>query len=330
MTAGPSELNDLARRLGQAGLAGFCATTLSAPAEELRATVARLGRWIRETQEAPPARTSAKGRKASLPALPLGIHLEGPFISSKACGAHPPDSIRPLQMTEVETLWETSQKTLKILTVAPEALSLADRAPFLKFCQKHGIRVSLGHSRASQSEASSAFDDGFSGVTHAWNALAFHHREPGALGAALGRKDVYIELILDQIHVSPTLIRWTLDLHRKSGRTCFVSDAAPAAETDGEKWYPFGPLQIRYEAGACRLAGSHLAGGGHILPEMVARWVAVEAETSGRPALTILRETLPHAVAVPLQVLGIPARRLGDRRFLWKVKENQVICEPTR
>jgi N-acetylglucosamine-6-phosphate deacetylase len=326
MTAGPAQLNDLAHQLGQAGLAGFCATTLSAPVEDLHATVARLGTWIRDTEF---AEASSRGRKDILPALPLGIHLEGPFISSQACGAHPPGSIRPLKLAEVEKLWETSRHTLKILTVAPEALSSRDRVPFLQFCGERGIRVSLGHSRASESEAQTAFDDGFSGLTHAWNALAFHHRAPGALGAALGRKDVYIELILDQIHVSPTLIRWTLELHNKAaGRVCFVSDAAPAAETSGKKWFSFGPLQIRYQEGACRLAGGHLAGGGHLLPIAYSRWVTDESARSGNSVETLLRRTLRHLVAFPLHVLDVPARRLGGRRLLWKIEGKQVTCRP--
>jgi N-acetylglucosamine-6-phosphate deacetylase len=320
-------LSDLAHQLGQAGLAGFCATTLSAPVEELRATVARLGKWIRDT-EAPG--DSSRSPKGALPALPLGIHLEGPFISSKACGAHPADAIRPLQLSEVERLWETSQHTLKILTVAPEALTPRDRTPFLRFCGERGIRVSLGHSRASEAKAHAAFNAGFSGLTHAWNALAFHHRAPGALGAALGRKDLYIELILDQIHISPSVIRWTLDLHKNAGSVCFVSDAAPAAETSGKKTYAFGPLQIRYQEGACRLAGGHLAGGGHVLPLAYSRWVENEAARSGRPSSTILRETLKHVVAFPLQVLGLPARRLGGRMLLWKIEKNRVICRPMR
>ncbi len=81
MTATPAELEELAARLGDAGVAGFCATTLSAPAKELRAVTEKLGKWIRHCSD---SRFSSDRA-----ALPLGIHLEGPFIRQGACGAHP-------------------------------------------------------------------------------------------------------------------------------------------------------------------------------------------------------------------------------------------------
>src|SRR5687767_12026798 len=84
MSATSADLEDLRHSLAKEGMAGFCATTLSTTAEDLESAVRRLGRWVLSS------RTRDQG------ALPLGIHLEGPFISSQACGAHPPGSIRPL------------------------------------------------------------------------------------------------------------------------------------------------------------------------------------------------------------------------------------------
>ncbi|MDR3608245.1 MAG: hypothetical protein P4M08_12815 [Oligoflexia bacterium] len=316
MTANPAELNELAIRLGDAGVAGFCATTLSAPADELRAVTEKLGKWIRREPNSKPSSDRA--------ALPLGIHLEGPFISSGACGAHPPGAIRPIDLREVESLWEISQKTLKIMTVAPEAIAPKDRARFFRFCRDREIRLALGHSSCSEQIAREAFDHGFGGVTHAWNAMSFHHRAPGIMGAALGRKRLHIELILDQIHVSPTLLRWTLDLHRHAGPVCFVSDAAPAAGTSGRNWHPFGPLKIRFQDGASRLPDGSLAGGGILLPEAYRCWLIQEAAHTGQPIAQLLKRTLKHVTSDPLSVLSVPARRLGNRRFVWKVEENQL------
>ncbi len=318
MTASASELKTLSTRLGKDGVAGFCATTLSAPRAELKAVVARLGQWIRQTEVDPDG------------AMPLGIHLEGPFIGPAACGAHPPDSIRPVDMAEIEELWEMSQHTLKIMTVAPEAFKkTSDRAALIKFCRKNRIQLSLGHTACTEKEAQEAFQLGFKGLTHAWNALGFHHRTPGAMGAALGRKKLSVELIIDQIHASLTTIRWTLKLHEKQGRICFVSDATPAAETSGRDWHSFGPLKIRFQEGASRLKGGHLAGGGLLLPRMYARWLEAEAKAQGEGGNPVflrklLKKTVRHLTTDPLHFLGVPPSRLKSRRLRWKVKDNRV------
>jgi len=160
-------------------------------------------------------------------------------------------------------------------------------------------------------------------VTHAWNALPFHHREPGPLGAALGNPDIHVELILDQIHVDPTLIRWTLALHPES--TCFVSDCVPAAATTPGTWHSFGSLQIRLHEGAGRLKEGHLAGGGLLLDQAYLKWLKSEAahlKTEGAPAKnlqqTLLKKTLPYLTTAPLKALRIPKNTLQKRRLSWK------------
>src|SRR3954471_14387376 len=109
MTADERELDLLSASLwNDAGVAAFCPTTLSSPSRELAAAVHRLGSWIR------------RGRHPG--ARPLGIHLEGPFVHAEACGAHPPESLRPLSFEELDELWKASRETLKIITLAPELL----------------------------------------------------------------------------------------------------------------------------------------------------------------------------------------------------------------
>ncbi|MCM2321685.1 MAG: amidohydrolase family protein [Oligoflexia bacterium] len=316
MTASESELERLAEQLGAHGIAAFCPTTLSDTPARLHTAVSRLGRWIsgRATQA-----------KRSPAALPLGIHLEGPFLHPEACGAHPPSTIRTLTLTELDSLWKASQGTLKILTVAPETLAPALLRKLVAWCRRRRIILSLGHSRATEAQAQAAFEAGFTGVTHAWNALAFHHRSAGPLGAALGRKDVYVELIPDLAHVSATLIRWTRRLH-EGCPVCFVSDAVPATGTHGE-WQPFGPLKVRFEKNASRLPDGALAGGGLLLSESFGRWVLREATETGRPASEILKEALPCVTSAPLRALGLKASLLGARRVRWTVSDRAISLE---
>ena len=259
MTSVPAQLDRLAVRLLQAGVAGFCPTTLSASRKALHEAVARLGSWICSTRE----RSDFQG------ARPLGIHLEGPYIAKGACGAHPARSVRRYDAKELGKLWEASRHTLKILTIAPEILTPAQLRGLAGWCKKRKIRLSLGHSRATQKQAAAAFQAGFTGLTHSWNAMPFHHRAPGPLGAALGKRGVYVELIPDGIHVDPAVIRWTRTLHPHG--VCFISDCVPST---------FGGLRVVFKNGASRLPSGELAGGGRPLAETFARWIETEAWTT--------------------------------------------------
>ncbi len=310
MSAEKHELDELALRLERGGVAAFCPTTLSSSRRELLAAVKRLGSWT--------SAASASARRAgSRPgARPLGLHLEGPFISPASAGAHPPGAVRALDFQELGELWEASLGTLKILTIAPERLDRRSLARLAGWARARKIVLSLGHSRASEREARAAFDAGFSSVTHAWNALAFHHREPGVLGAALGRPDVSLELIPDGIHVDPTVIRWTRKLH-PPGRVCFVSDCIPSAATRSG-WHAFGDLRVRRSPdGGSRLRDGRLAGGGRLITESYSRWLEAEARETGQPPLRLLRETIGHLTSAPLRALGLHSGALGKLRLEW-------------
>jgi len=318
MTAKADELDSLSAELEKKGVAGFSATTLSASETELASAVTRLGAWIR-SGTAPGAR-------------PLGIHLEGPFLNPDAAGAHPPGILRKLRMVEIEKLWRLSKETLHILTVAPETLDDALRTELGRWAAKRRVRLSIGHTRCTQAQAEAAFTAGFTGVTHAWNALSYHHREPGVLGAALGRKNTFVELIPDEIHVHASLIDWTLSLHPKG--TFFVSDAAPAACTDGSHFHRFGNLECRLQDRASRLPDGRLAGGGFLLPESFGQWIVAEAKRKRVPAEKLLRAHLGRIHRLPLEAIFIK-KAAADRllkRFpvTWELGPGSIAVKPKK
>jgi N-acetylglucosamine-6-phosphate deacetylase len=329
MTAAPEAMNELSERLWLEGLSAYCPTTLSATPEELADTVSRVGPWVRKKW------AQRDSKKAPHGALPLGLHLEGPFIHPQSRGAHPLEAIRPIEISELEKLWDLSQSTLKILTVAPE--SVPDLKALTSWCKKRKIILSLGHSKATEEQAHAAFELGFSGVTHAWNAMPFHHRAPGPLGAALGRKGVHIELIVDQIHVSPTLLRWTRKLHGDEP-VCYVSDCVPAAATanptifgdETGPWTAFGSLQIRQQDGACRLSDGSLAGGGFLLPQMICRYLEHEAQLTGIPLAKLLKEHARHWSKDPVRALNLPAslqKRALLGRLEWQLDHGHLTAK---
>jgi N-acetylglucosamine-6-phosphate deacetylase len=74
----------------------------------------------------------------------LGLHLEGPFISSARPGIHRSDCIVPAKMDDLDWLCELPAVGSSMVTLAPECAP----AGFVKALASSGIRVSVGHSEA--------------------------------------------------------------------------------------------------------------------------------------------------------------------------------------
>ncbi len=315
MTASQKELNELSLTLWKNGVSAFCPTTLSATPDELKQSVARLGTWI-------------KSRTAT-GAQPLGIHLEGPFLSPHACGAHHPSVIRKLDFKELNELWVISNQTIKILTIAPETLTTPELTSLKNWAKDKKIRLSLGHSRCTEKQALHAFQNGFTGITHAWNALGYHHRDPGAVGAALqlslsGKPAPILELIIDQVHLSPGWMQLTLELFPKN--VAFVSDCAPAAGLTTPRWVNFGNLKCRMEKGAARLSDGTLAGSGMLLTQAFAQWLKTQGEGLSLPRVVKLwKKQIPSLNSIPLKALGISPKKLPKNLLEWRINsEHQV------
>lgn len=258
-----------------------------------------------------------------------------PFLSEFTSKGHlsirsvaeptPPEFIRALDFTELDVLWEASQKTLKIITLAPETLIDSDLERLTKWARKNAVSLSIGHSKATEKLASQAFSSGFRGITHAWNALSFHQRAPGSIAAAFKNPESYIEIIVDQVHVAPSVISWTETL-QPLNRLCYVSDCVPAAETSPGMITSFGPLKILYSDGACRLVNGALAGGGKVLTHAFSEWIStLSGEANPKP---LLKTRLPCITEAPLSALGFkrgPFPELKSRTVSWHLQSDGSI-----
>jgi N-acetylglucosamine-6-phosphate deacetylase len=133
----------------------------------------------------------------------LGLHLEGPYLNPKRCGAHPPALIKKATLVQVKSWIERGKGLIKMITLAPE---LQD-AEVLDYLHQQGIVLSSGHSNATYAEGKSFLNKPVQAVTHLYNAMPpMHHREPGYIPAIFEERP-YTSIVADGIHVDYTMIR---------------------------------------------------------------------------------------------------------------------------
>jgi N-acetylglucosamine-6-phosphate deacetylase len=166
----------------------------------------------------------------------------------------------------MKRLVDASQDTIAIVTLAPE---LPGALPLITFLNRLGVRVQMGHSRATKAQALAGLKAGADGLTHLFNAMAFHHREPGLLGGLLQSKALSAEIITDGEHVSWDVVAWAAA--SLPGQLYAVSDgcsalgATPAQSRGG---LTLGPVRLRKQGNVAVVASTGvLAGGATPLPQ---------------------------------------------------------------
>ena len=189
-------------------------------------------------------------------ARPLGIHIEGPFLSPHKKGAHPARLLQRPSVELFDRMWEASAGKIRLMTIAPElpnALEVIARAVSL------GVRVSLGHSDADSCAAKAGVRAGAVSATHTYNAMRnFDHKASGLVGEVLTNEDLFAELICDGFHVDPAAVKiyWKC---KGPERAILITDAMIAAGMpDGN--YKLGELDVRVKDGKCILDENTLAG----------------------------------------------------------------------
>ena len=251
MNADADELAAIEKSLAASGVTSYFPTTVTAPLDATCVALERLAAAV-ETAD---ARFSRNG---GLRAQPLGVHLEGPFISHSKRGVHPAQYLQPASLEIFERMWQAARGNLSVMTVAPE---LANAQALIEEAARRGVCVSLGHSDATSETAAAGITAGARHATHTFNAMrALDHREPGVIGTVLGDDRVSAELICDGVHVRPEIVKlW----YRVKGpdRAVLVTDAISATGM-GDGTFQLGGFTVEVKGDRCeyqgKLAGSVL------------------------------------------------------------------------
>ncbi len=248
MDSNPDALPAIECFLARHGVTSYFPTTVTAPIDTTLRALERLADAIEHRSPEPNA-----GR-----ARPLGIHLEGPFLSHARRGVHPPENLLPPTLAAFDKFWQAARGQIRMITIAPE---LAGATEVIAEAARRGVCVSLGHSDAELATAQRGVEAGARHATHTFNAMRpLSHRDPGILGAVLTDSRVSADMIADGVHLDPAIVRLLANL-KGFDNTVLITDATAATGMpDGR--YRLGSFEVEVKDGRClsngKLAGSVL------------------------------------------------------------------------
>lgn len=279
-TPDPDEIRAYARWTPQTGTTSFLIGVVGVPATlpetQLRAAIDAI-------------ETAGPG------AEPLGIHLEGPYMSVKKRGAHDPSWLRQPDAAETEQLLKLTKGYLRLITLAPE---LPNADAMIRRLVAAGVTVSIGHTDATYEQARDAIPLGITHATHCFNAMRpLHHREPGPLGAIVEAESVRGELIADGVHVHPAALRIMIKA-LGAERTIIVTDALSCAGLPDAE-FTFAGQPARVIDGVARLSDGTITGS------------VLTTDQALRNLVEIVGVALPEAVGM---LTLNPARSAGAAR----------------
>jgi N-acetylglucosamine-6-phosphate deacetylase len=271
-------LRTIAKAHEKFGVLNFCPTIVSADIETILKGIGAV--------------KQAKAENLGI----IGAHIEGPFIDLEKSGIHDKSVIRKAADDELKRIISEAEGCVTYMTVSPNAVTFEQ----INMLREAGIRVFIGHSNASCEQALEAFERGVSGVTHLFNAMSgFGSREPGVVGAAFLRDDIYAGIIADGFHADYNSVIVAKKI--KKDKLFLVSDAVSPVGSDKPMKFKIGGGEIFCVNGKCVNADGVLAG------------AALDMATAVRNCVNHckipLDEALRMAALYPAKAIGL--QRLG-------------------
>ncbi|MGB6386491.1 MAG: N-acetylglucosamine-6-phosphate deacetylase [Terriglobales bacterium] len=233
--------------LARHGVTSYFPTTVTAPMDTTLRALERLADAVENREQ--------KNGDGKARALPLGIHIEGPFISHARRGVHPPENLLAPTVPLFERFWQAARGRIRMMTIAPE---LGSAIEVIAEAVRRGVCVSLGHSDADFDTTVRGIAAGARHATHTFNAMRpLDHRSPGILGAVLTDDRVTTDIIVDGVHLEPAIVKLVAEA-KGPEQTVLISDATSATGMpDGR--YHLGSFEVEVRDGKCTMDGK-LAG----------------------------------------------------------------------
>ena len=225
------------------GSARVCPTLITAPFASLRSGLTAIA--------------AACDQDPRIAARVLGIHLEGPYISSLDGyrGAHPLEAVRDPDWDEFQRLQEAADGRVVLLTLAPER---PGAIAFIRKAVASGIVVALGHTAADGTTIRAAVEAGARLSTHLGNGIAsVLPRHPNPIWEQAAELRLFASLIADGHHLD--LATLSVLYRAKYPQAILVSDASSLAGLSPGTYGPWAvdPSGKIVVAGTPYLAGSN-------------------------------------------------------------------------
>ncbi len=197
----------------------------------------------------------------------IGIHLEGPFLSTidGYRGAHPRHAIRDPDIELFRELQDSAEGRIVLITLAPERPGALE---FIEAVTNDGVTVAIGHSAADAETIGRAVGAGARLSTHLGNGIAVTlPRHPNPIWSQAAEDRLSVSLIADSHHLDDAVLK-VIARAKGAERLILVSDDSPMA---GLPPGQYGPWSVE-ESGRVVVTGTpYLAGANAPLIEGVAR-----------------------------------------------------------
>ena len=238
--ADPKAVFEFAKAKLQEGVTTVLPTTLTVSHEELVTAAKNAAAYV-----------AAGSPSAKVP----GIHLEGPFINVKCCGAQNPKFVRKPSIKEVKEIARIFP--VRLISYAPES---EGGAAFARACLKAGVVPSCGHTAAKLKDLMAAYRNGLRHMTHFCNQMTpLHHREIGMVGAGFLVEDLNTEVICDRIHLCDDMLR-LIFTRRSLAHIQMITDSLRCSHCRDGYEFLMGGIKVKLLNGEARLEAGNLAG----------------------------------------------------------------------
>ena len=165
----------------------------------------------------------------------LGLHIEGPYFAYNQRGAQDPKYLRNPTPEEYNYILSQSDDIVR-WSLAPE---LEGAPEFGKVLMENNILPSIAHSDAIYEEVETAFNAGFTHITHLYSAMSTITRRnafryAGVLEAAFLIDDMTVEIIADGVHIPKPLLQYVYKFKGPDKTALCTDSMRGAGMPDGE------------------------------------------------------------------------------------------------
>ncbi len=250
----------------------------------------------------------------------LGIHLEGPFISTEdgARGAHSVQWVRKPDVAYLKELIDLARGAVRLITIAADQEGAEELS---RYAASHGVAVALGHHMANEQDLERLVAVGAKALTHLGNgvpALLSRHQNP--VWAGLANDDLAATIIADGHHLPPAMLK-TFIRTKGPGRCIVISDASPLAGLPpGEYWSMGAMVRLQADGKLFNPATGYMAGS--------SATILTCANHLAGLGLAGLNELGQMFFYNPLRLLGVSPKQVRvQKRILFDAKQRRVLQE---